>query len=61
MTISNVLELMEKYAKCPKCGCETIGNGTGTFEVDTTQGKGYFKRTCHCGWSVEIKESDLKV
>ena len=54
MTIIESCQLMEKYAKCPNCGCETIGNGTGTLEVDTDMG--FFKRTCACGWNVEIKE-----
>ena len=30
------------------------GTSTGIVEVDTAAG--YFKRTCQCGWSVEIKE-----
>ena len=50
MNVREVCELIEKYAKCPKCGCEVVGNGKGTLEVD----KGIFKRTCHCGWSVTI-------
>lgn len=52
MTIQRACELMERYAACPKCGCEEIGNGKGTVECDTS--KGYFKRTCHCGWEVVI-------
>ena len=54
MTVLDACQLMEKYAVCPECGCEFIGNGKGTMECDTEAG--YFKRTCHCGWSVEIKE-----
>ena len=54
MTLMDSIELMEKYAKCPKCGCEVVGNGNGTLECDTE--KGYFKRTCRCGWYIEIKE-----
>lgn len=53
MTIKESCELMEKYAKCPNCGCEVVGNGKGTLECDTKEG--YFKRTCHCGWYVEIR------
>ena len=56
MTVLDSIELMDKYAKCPVCGCETVGNGTGTLEVDTAAG--YFKRTCRCGWCVEIKEAE---
>jgi hypothetical protein len=54
MTILESCKLIEKYGKCPNCGCETICNGTGTLEVDTEIG--FFKRTCHCGWSVQIEE-----
>lgn len=54
MNLVDACELMKKYAKCPKCGCETVGGGTGTFECDTAAG--FFKRTCHCGWSIEIEE-----
>lgn len=54
MTIMDLVNLTRKYGECPKCGCNTIGNGTGTLEADTDAG--YFKRTCQCGWSVEIQE-----
>ena len=54
MNIIESLDLMKKYIKCPKCGCETVGSGTGTIEVDTAAG--YFIRTCHCGWKIEIWE-----
>ena len=54
MNLIEACALMRKYAECPKCGCETIGNGTGTLEVDTEAG--YFKRSCQCGWYIEIKE-----
>lgn len=53
MTVVELCELMTKYAKCPECGSEAIGNGKGTFECDTF--KGYFKRICHCGWQIEIR------
>ena len=61
MTLIESMELMQKYAKCPKCGCEAIGNGKGTIEIDTLNPKeGYFRRTCSCGWCVEIKDSNIK-
>lgn len=56
MTIKESCDLMVKFGKCPKCGCDHIGNGKGTLEVDTE--KGYFKRSCHCGWVIEIKEGN---
>lgn len=54
MNVMSASKLMELYAACPECGCEVIGNGKGTLECDT--GTGYFKRTCSCGWYVEVRE-----
>lgn len=58
MTFEEAHILTVQYAKCPNCGCETIGGGTGTLEIDTEIG--YFKRTCKCGWSVELIEEVKK-
>lgn len=55
MNLIEAVELMKKYAACRNCGCETIGNGKGTMEVDSE--KGYFKRTCRCGWQIEVRET----
>lgn len=49
-------KLMDKYAKCASCGSEYIGNGDGTLVVDVT-----LKRTCKCGWSIEVDENDGEV
>ena len=54
MNLVDACKLMKQFAKCPKCGCETIGGGTGTVECDTAAG--YFKRTCQCGWYIQIEE-----
>ena len=54
MTLTKAIALGMQYEKCPKCGCDCIGGGKGTLEIDTEIG--YFKRSCHCGWSVEIGE-----
>lgn len=56
MNAAKVYELLIKYAKCPECGCDTIGNDTGTIEIK----EGCFKRTCPCGWSIEVKEDEGK-
>ena len=53
MTIQDAAKLMELYAVCPKCGCDVVGNGKGTLDCDTATG--HFKRTCACGWYVEIE------
>ena len=52
MNVVESCKLIEKYAECPQCGCDVVGNGKGTLDI----GKGYFKRTCHCGWSVFIED-----
>lgn len=54
MNIKDSIKLMELYAVCPRCGCEVIGNGKGTLECDTAAGS--FRRTCSCGWYVEVQE-----
>jgi hypothetical protein len=46
------VELLRKYSKCKNCGSEDVGNGEGSVEINEDT----FKRTCKCGWSVEIKE-----
>lgn len=54
MNITIAAKLMGLYAACPKCGCEVIGNEKGTLECDTEAG--CFKRSCGCGWYVEVAE-----
>lgn len=51
MDINNTLKLLNKYGKCPNCGEERLGNGYGTLSIDDFD----FKRTCKCGFSVEVK------
>ena len=55
MNITTTIKLSELYAACPKCGCEVVGNGKGALEFDTAAG--FFRRTCACGWHVEVRES----
>lgn len=52
MNVVEACKLIEKYTKCPQCGCDVIGNGKGTLDIDERR----FKRTCHCGWSVVVCE-----
>ena len=56
MNARKSFQLMEKYAKCRDCGNGYIGAGEGTISVDVT-----FKRTCKCGWSIEVNENDEEV
>lgn len=52
MNAMAALKLTAKYTSCGGCGSEFIGNGEGTLVIDET-----FKRTCKCGWSIEVKLS----
>ncbi|WP_140417723.1 DUF3797 domain-containing protein [Desulfosporosinus sp. FKA] len=51
------VELLKKYSKCPKCGSELIGNGEGTLDISDD----ILKRTCECGWRVEVDEDDVPI
>ncbi len=57
MTMTEYLALLQKYEKCPCCGCTTVGNGTGVLGADTEVG--FFHRACRCGWSVTIKNGSF--
>lgn len=54
MTLNDVLDLMRKYSACPKCGCDTVGAGSGRLDINSAAG--YFRRSCQCGWWIEIRE-----
>lgn len=58
MNITIAAKLMELYAACPNCGCEIVGNGKGALECDTEAG--FFRRSCGCGWCVEVTEGIVK-
>ncbi|HFK1435690.1 MULTISPECIES: DUF3797 domain-containing protein [Bacillus cereus group] len=46
------VQLLRKYSKCKKCGNDKIGSGESTVEIQDDT----FKRTCKCGWEVEVNE-----
>jgi len=54
MNALKTIELLGKYSVCPNCGNQNVGNGEGTLDI----GDDIFKRTCKCGWSIEIKEDE---
>lgn len=59
MKLKEVIQMMKMYASCPVCGEENVGEENvgeenGEIEIDTK--RGYFKRSCACGWRVEVKE-----
>ncbi|MEV2407379.1 DUF3797 domain-containing protein [Paenibacillus larvae] len=43
---------MRKYSYCKECGSDQIGNGEGTLIIEDH----IFKRSCKCGWSIEVNE-----
>lgn len=54
MLITKAVELLGLYAKCPKCNSEYIGVGDGSLEITNDT----FRRTCKCGWTVEVREGE---
>jgi hypothetical protein len=57
MNMLKALRLTEKYATCPSCGSDMLGNGAGTLVVDDKT----LRRTCACGWGVHVDENDEAV
>ena len=54
MNYIDAVNFVKQFGECPKCGNVFVGNGQGTIDIDTE--KGYFKRTCSCGWSVVVED-----
>lgn len=54
MNVADSLKLLRKYETCPECGNGLLGNGEGTLEIDDDT----FKRSCKCGWHVEVNVGD---
>ncbi|MFS1513960.1 DUF3797 domain-containing protein [Chengkuizengella sp. SCS-71B] len=52
MNVVRAMELIKEYEVCEQCGSSHIGNGAGTLEIDDKS----FKRTCKCGWVVEVDD-----
>lgn len=53
MVIGRATALLEKYAVCPECGNQYLGNGEGSIEIDDNK----FRRTCKCGFEVVITDN----
>ena len=43
---------MEKYANCPNCGNEYIGNGQGGLQLE----EDFLRRWCKCGYDITVSE-----
>ena len=52
MKLKRVIELGKELSVCQQCGSDKIGGGSGMIYVDDVT----FRRTCKCGWEVEITE-----
>lgn len=50
MNMCKSMELIEKYADCPNCGNEFIGNGQGGLVVEDST----FRRFCKCGFDITV-------
>ncbi|MGG4447611.1 DUF3797 domain-containing protein [Brevibacillus porteri] len=48
------VQLMRKYANCKECGNDKVGNSEGALLIEDD----IFKRSCKCGWSIEVDEND---
>ena len=45
-------KLMEKYANCPNCGNEYIGNGQGGLQL----AEDFLRRWCKCGSDIPLSD-----
>lgn len=50
MLVADAIKLTKKYAKCPYCGNENIGEGQGALIID----ENVFTRTCNCGYKITV-------
>ncbi|WP_099335826.1 DUF3797 domain-containing protein [Clostridium cadaveris] len=57
MDIYTVCKLLGTYGACPKCGNKYLGDGEGTLEVNETS----FKRTCKCGFEINIDNESEEI
>ncbi|MCR8641397.1 DUF3797 domain-containing protein [Paenibacillus sp. N1-5-1-14] len=46
------IKLGKKYNNCESCGSEKTGEDEGSMHFDGVTG--HFKRTCKCGWEIEL-------
>lgn len=50
MNVKEVIELNNKYAFCPKCKNDNLGNGEGGVYIDDYK----FIRYCKCGYKITV-------
>ncbi|NEZ76673.1 DUF3797 domain-containing protein [Clostridium botulinum] len=57
MNSRELMPIMKKYEKCPKCRNNKIGNGEGGIIVEDDT----YTRTCKCGFKITVDENSKKV
>lgn len=55
MNIVESTRLINKYSECPDCGCDKVGNGSGSLIIDGET----FERGCKCGFKIKIVEGKI--
>jgi hypothetical protein len=53
MNVYEANKLIKKYANCPKCGNDKLGDGEGSVEIQDE----VFTRTCKYGFSVTVDKT----
>lgn len=46
----SAIKLMQKYADCPNCGNDKVGNGQGKLIIEDDT----FTRECRCGFNITV-------
>jgi transcription elongation factor Elf1 len=54
MKLTESIDLLERYAVCPECGNDKVGDGEGLLEISGNT----FLRSCKCGWTIQIKQKE---
>lgn len=57
MNIRELIPIMKKYEKCPKCGSTKIGNSEGGIIVEDDT----YTRTCKCGFKITVDKNNKEV
>ncbi|MCB2300376.1 DUF3797 domain-containing protein [Clostridium tagluense] len=57
MNLIEVMPIMKKYEKCPKCGNTKIGKRQGSIRIEEDT----FTRTCKCGFKIIVDENGKEI
>ena len=56
MNMAELMPLLKKYEKCPKCGNTLIGKKQGSTRVEDKT----FTRTCKCGFKITVDKNGIE-